>query len=131
MIFRLNLRATYVPAFFHTFISEKSKQIGCVQYNDALIGHLLAVETQVPPKHLPMLVQPRPWITWKSGGYLTDVMKTDMARIGKHPQHRQYMDAADQSGHLGTLFHALDCLGSTGWRMNVKVLEVTLKKTIV
>lgn len=98
--------------------------MGVIAYNDELLRQILAVDTQVPPKFLPMLVPPRPWISWQSGGYLTEYSRAEMARIGKHPQHRQYMEAADKGNHMSTLYHALDCLGSTGWKINKNVLEI-------
>jgi len=120
----LTFRHKEVDAFIHSYISEGGKRVGVVVYNDELLRQILAVNTHVPPKYLPMLVPPRPWMSWQSGGYLTEFSRADMARIGKHPQHKKYMDAADAGNHMSTLYHALDCLGSTGWRINRHILEI-------
>ncbi len=71
-----------------------------------------------------MLVPPRPWVNWTNGGYLTEHCRAEAVRIGKHPQHREYLEAADKENHLSTVYHALDVLGSTPWRINRCVLQV-------
>ena len=74
-----------------------------------------------------MLVPPRPWVTWTNGGYLTEHCRAEAVRIGKHPQHREYLEASDKANHLSTIYHALDVLGSTPWRINRMVLDVAKK----
>jgi DNA-directed RNA polymerase len=61
------------PAFYHSYIQHKGKRIGVIKLNPQLIQYLSkeSVGDSVHPRMLPMLVHPRPWLTYNSGGYLT------------------------------------------------------------
>ena|SRR5581483_1482737 len=61
------------PAFYHSYIQHKGKRIGVIKLNPQLIQYLSkeSVRDNVHPRMLPMLVHPRPWLTFNSGGYLT------------------------------------------------------------
>lgn len=61
------------PAFYHSYIQYKGKRIGIIKLNPQLIQYLSKepVGDSMHPRMLPMLVHPRPWLTYNSGGYLT------------------------------------------------------------
>lgn len=61
------------PAFYHSYIQHKGKRTGIIKFNPQLIQYLSKepVRDSIHPQMLPMLVHPRPWLTYNSGGYLT------------------------------------------------------------
>lgn len=60
------------PAFRHITLIERGKKYGAIVFSE----HLASLLTREPlkealnPRLLPMLVHPRPWLTWNGGGYL-------------------------------------------------------------
>jgi len=74
---------------------------------------------------LPMLVAPRPWLTWNNGGYLKS--SNECIRVHFNTEHLDYVKEADERGHLSTVLHALDVLGVTPWRINAAIFDVVSK----
>ncbi|CAG8708834.1 7870_t:CDS:10, partial [Funneliformis mosseae] len=74
------------PAFYHSYIQHRGKRIGVIKLNPQLIQYLSKepVRDSVHPRMLPMLVHPRPWLTFNSGGYLTspNIRKKTWIEIG-------------------------------------------------
>lgn len=72
------------------------------------------------PKLLPMIVPPKPWVDYQSGGYLTI---TTEAMRGATQEAEQYLKEAVLSGSLDRAFGGLDALGRTRWRINDTMLK--------
>lgn len=115
------------PAFAHSFEYVRGKKLGVVKANPVVAKRLAndSVRHVISPKHLPMLVPPNPWKAWNQGPYLT--IPTTMMRFKDSIEQRSYLEAASKSGHLEPVFHGLDVLSSTPWRINRNVFEVVLK----
>lgn len=86
------------------------------------------------PKMLPMLIPPKPWFTWDSGGYLTikSIFMTisnlqDKCMRSPAPDSDYYLIEASRSGALTNVLAALDCLGMTSWRVNSAILDLIVK----
>lgn len=116
----------FVPAFkhFRTFM-KKNNIVGMVHLEDAalkLISHEQNdVSSFIDPKHQPMEVRPRPWVSPKNGGYL----RTEVDLVRAPPSHAFYdaIAAAD----LQPLYDGLNALGDTSWRVNRGVLSAGLE----
>lgn len=103
----------------------KKKTVGVLRVSRPLIELFAAGRLQrwLRPRLLPMLVPPRPWRTYRSGGYLTTRLQSMRFRDGCSEQH-EYLRSADRKGELKNVLNALDVLGSVPWVVNLKVLEV-------
>lgn len=114
----------YQPAFTHSHQIRKGKRIGVLILNMNLVDHLKREPMgDYLAKHLPMVVEPRPWKTLTEGGFLES--KSSLVRFQPGDvEQKLYAKAAIKSGDLKTLFKALDALGKTAWRVNSDVLNV-------
>jgi DNA-directed RNA polymerase len=73
-----------------------------------------------------MVVEPKPWTGWQSGGYLQ--YSTPILRISNGDKTcREYFDATDREGHLSTLYKGLTALGKVPWKINRDVFMVQLE----
>ena len=107
-------------AFRHGYRYAGRKKFGTIYCLPEVLetienGHKLR-ET-VNARYLPMLVQPRDWTSAHSGGYLA--YKTWVMRTKGSELQRQSLIEAD----LGSVFKALDVLGSAAWSINRFVQE--------
>lgn len=115
------------PAFLHAFTFVEGRKTGIIRFHSALLnklgkeplGSLLA-------KNLPMLVEPKPWTAFRSGGFLEQAQAVVRLRSHNH-QPRRYIEAAVQNGDLKQVFKGLDVLGRTGWAINRSVFEVMVE----
>ncbi|CAG8777327.1 13229_t:CDS:10, partial [Gigaspora margarita] len=115
------------PAFFHSYEYNRGKKVGVIKLNPQLIKWLSneSIRDHLHPRMLPMLIIPRPWLTFNSGGYLTS--PTLAMRIKDCPEQVAYLKKASDNSHLEHVFAGLDVLGSTCWGVNKRVYEVILK----
>ncbi|RIB09389.1 hypothetical protein C2G38_273120 [Gigaspora rosea] len=115
------------PAFFHSYEYNRGKKVGVIKLNPQLIKWLSneSIRDHLHPRMLPMLIIPRPWLTFNSGGYLTS--PTLAMRIKDCPEQVAYLKKASDNSHLEHVFAGLDVLGSTCWAVNKRVYEVVLK----
>jgi DNA-directed RNA polymerase len=62
------------PAFFHSYEYSRGHKLGVIKLNPAIANRLAkdAVRETLHPRHLPMLVKPKPWIKHDDGGYLNN-----------------------------------------------------------
>lgn len=136
-----------VPLIKHEYRYEKGMRIGVITYN-SLLGEKMAEQDSfalMSPRFLPMLVPPKRWMSWNSGGYLThngisflDVAKFTLKYIYKvqssqkgpclrvkgNPDQKRYLAAAFASNRIRLVLAGLDVLGSTKWRVNEDMYEV-------
>ncbi|KAJ2673730.1 DNA-directed RNA polymerase [Coemansia sp. RSA 1085] len=116
-----------VPAFKHDLIFAKGRRHGVVIAHSNLIEMLtnnFSTEV-VNSRHLPMLVPPRPWLTYNSGGYLTD--DEPCMRTKHDPEQMRLLRTASNEDRLSTMLAGLDALGMTKWAINRQVFESVRK----
>ncbi|TXT11160.1 hypothetical protein VHUM_01911 [Vanrija humicola] len=115
------------PAFNHEYEYLRGKKLGVIRLNPVVASRLAAdsVRQVIHPKHLPMLVPPRPWTQWNDGAYLATPVT--MMRFKDSVEQMNYLKAASQNDHLTPVFHGLDVLSSTPWRINRGVFDVVLE----
>ncbi|RCI09492.1 hypothetical protein L249_3960 [Ophiocordyceps polyrhachis-furcata BCC 54312] len=121
------LVSQYQPAFIHLQQPRKGKKVGVFMLNLQLAEKL----KQEPiadfiTKHLPMLVEPKPWTSFHSGGYLAS--ETALVRVKSgNVEQTLYNKAAIETGDMTQVLKGLDILGKTAWRINENILRVMLK----
>ena len=81
------------------------------------------VET-LHPRHLPMLVKPKAWLSYNNGGYIYN--RSWAMRFKDSREQELYLRHASEAGRLELVFAGLDVLSSTPWRINRRVFNVVL-----
>ncbi|KAF9955200.1 DNA-directed RNA polymerase [Modicella reniformis] len=116
-----------IPAFYHNYQYSKGQLIGVIKVHN-YISEILSKEpigTYIHPSLLPMLVYPRPWLSYKDGGYLA--AQSTIMRIRHCPEQNDYLKKAHDEGLLLRVYNGLDVLGKTQWAVNKKVLKSVLE----
>ncbi|QRW12717.1 DNA-dependent RNA polymerase [Ceratobasidium sp. AG-Ba] len=115
------------PAFTHGYEYIRGKKLGVIRLNPMVNERMArdSVRETIHPRHLPMLVKPRPWEDYDKGGYLT--LKSMMMRVKDSFEQLSYLKHASAAGHLDLVYECLDALGETPWRINEKILKVVLE----
>ncbi|CAG8446044.1 12427_t:CDS:10 [Ambispora leptoticha] len=116
-----------VSAFTHNYQYINGKQVGVIRLRDILVEMLSTenINDTIHPRMLPMLVIPKPWLTYNSGGYYTSL--SHAMRIKKFNEQFRYLKEASDKEHLTMVFAGLDVLGSTKWAINKNVYKVVLE----
>ncbi|OCF41176.1 DNA-directed RNA polymerase, mitochondrial [Kwoniella heveanensis CBS 569] len=114
------------PAFTHAYEYIRGKKLGVIKHNPVVAARLArdSVGVVIHPKHLPMLVEPKPWTSHNNGGYL--LHSVPIMRYKESAEQQSYLKTASEQGHLEPVFHGLDVLSSTAWSINRKVFDVIL-----
>ncbi|KAI0813931.1 DNA-directed RNA polymerase [Xylaria sp. FL0064] len=115
------------PAFARTTVHRKGKKIGIIMPNRVLVD-LMKQEPRGDylARHLPMLVEPRPWTKFDQGGFLQYPSQIVRVKNGERDQ-RIYTEAAFERGDLDQVSKGLDVLGRTAWQINKPVFKVLLE----
>lgn len=113
-------------AFSHGYEYVRGKKLGVIRVNPAIAVRLGqdSVRQVIHPKHLPMLVEPRKWHRWDDGSYLATPV--EIMRFKDSIEQRNHVRQASEKGYLEPVFHGLDVLSSTPWRINRKVFDTVL-----
>ncbi|CAE6464323.1 unnamed protein product [Rhizoctonia solani] len=120
------LSSEYQPAFMHSYEYVRGKKLGVIKLNPVVDDRMArdSVRDTLHPRHLPMLVKPRPWEDYDKGGYLK--LRSTVMRIKDSLEQRSYLRHASAAGHIDFVYECLDALGGTPWRINEKILNVVL-----
>lgn len=115
------------PAFTHIQLPRKGKKIGMLLLHSNLVEQLKREPLgDFLAKHLPMIVQPKPWRSISDGGFLES--KTSVMRVQPGDlEQRLYTKAAVDCGDMKQVFRGLDVLGQTAWKINNNVLSVMME----
>ncbi|POY72881.1 putative DNA-directed RNA polymerase [Rhodotorula taiwanensis] len=112
------------PAFSHAYQYVRGQKLGIIKVNPVVAERLDQdpLSMTLHPRYLPMLVQPKPWLSWNSGAYL--LHQTQMMRTKDSDEQLQYLQQASDNDTLDTIFTGLDALGSVSWQINRRVFDV-------
>ncbi|KAJ3387554.1 DNA-directed RNA polymerase [Lobulomyces angularis] len=117
---------TLEPAFQHYIATKYNRQEGRIRAHPKVLEDIVAGDSfNSTPSALPMIVMPKPWLNVCNGGYFTEDRKIKLVKTNSRLQKNLLRDA-DRKIKLQKIFHSLDVLGSTPWRINKKTLEVIL-----
>lgn len=112
------------PAFYSTYQYIQGKRLGVIRINEVVSKRLAkdGIFETLHPRHLPMLVPPKPWLSYDSGGYYS--VKSRALRFKDDFEQGSYLKAASDDGTLEYVLAGLDVLGSTAWNINKDVFAV-------
>ncbi|KAI0798166.1 DNA/RNA polymerase [Abortiporus biennis] len=115
------------PAFFHSYEYQRGQKLGVIKLNAAIADRMSKdnVSDTLHPRHLPMLVKPKPWLSHDQGGYLYN--KTSVMRYKDSQEQSSYLRQAAEQGSVELIFAGLDVLGTTPWKINKDVFDVVLE----
>ncbi|KYK61347.1 DNA-directed RNA polymerase [Drechmeria coniospora] len=117
----------YQPAFTHLQQPRRGKKVGVLFLNSQLVEQLKREPVgDFLAKHLPMIVEPKPWKGFSEGGFLESRTNFVRVRPGSVEQ-RLYTKAAIDCGDMKLVFKGLDVLGKTPWQVNSNVLNVMME----
>ncbi|KAJ6789760.1 hypothetical protein PWT90_06781 [Aphanocladium album] len=121
------LVSQYQPAFTHIQQPRKGKKVGMLLMHNNLVEQLKREPLgDFLAKHLPMIVEPKPWKNMNDGGFLES--KTSVIRVQPgNVEQRLYAKAAVECGDMKQVFKGLDVLGQTAWQINRDVLNVMME----
>ena len=115
------------PAFYSTYQYLGGKKLGVIKLNEVIAKRLDkdSIQETLHPRHLPMLVPPKPWTSHDSGGYYS--VRQSAMRFKDSAEQGSYLRAASDNGDLDTVLAALDVLGTTSWKINKPIFDVMLE----
>lgn len=115
------------PAFSHSYQYHNGVKLGVIRIHPALIHQLNGerLMASVQPQLLPMLVKPRPWVNWKSGGYYYS--QSNLVRTKDSPEQMAYIEAASKANTIDKIYDGLNVLGETSWTVNKRIFDVVSK----
>ncbi|KAJ2604024.1 DNA-directed RNA polymerase [Coemansia sp. RSA 1722] len=116
-----------VPAFIHKNILYRGLKYGVISPHGVLreVFKKDSIASTMNARYLPMLIPPRPWLTYNAGGYLTQ--NEPCVRMKDNVEQLRYLKIASDQDKLHTLLAGLDSLGLTKWAINRSVFDVVRK----
>ncbi|KAH9837674.1 DNA/RNA polymerase [Rhodofomes roseus] len=115
------------PAFFHTYEYLRGNKLGVIKLNPSIADKISkdSVRGTLHPRHLPMLVKPKQWLSPDEGGYIYN--QTWAMRFKDSQEQQSYLRRASSLGNLELVYTSLDILGSTPWQINRQVFDIVLQ----
>lgn len=112
------------PAMYSSYQYLGGKKLGVIKLNEVVVEKLDkdSIFETIHPRHLPMLVPPKPWVKHDHGGYLN--LKTHAMRFKDCLEQRDHLQQASDANELEIVLSGLDVLGQTPWRINERVFSV-------
>ncbi|KAL4063046.1 hypothetical protein V8B97DRAFT_2026531 [Scleroderma yunnanense] len=113
-------------AFCHSYEFIRGQKLGIIRLNPVVTERLAkdGLRETLHPRHLPMLVKPKPWLGPEEGGYLYN--KSSVMRFKDSAEQQTYLDHATALGNVELVYAGLDVLGSTPWKINRNIFDVVL-----
>ncbi|KAJ7041142.1 DNA/RNA polymerase [Mycena alexandri] len=112
------------PAFYQSYEYQRGQKLGVIRLNPLVSQRLSKDQVVLHPRHLPMLVKPKPWVNYNEGGYLYS--KSNVMRFKDSIEQRSYLKYASEQGHVELVYAGLDVLGNTPWKINRRIFDVVL-----
>ncbi|KAJ3527013.1 hypothetical protein NM688_g8184 [Phlebia brevispora] len=115
------------PAFYHGYEYVRGTKLGVIKLNKVVSERIARDQLRetLHPRHLPMLIKPKPWLSHDQGGYLYN--KTAAMRYKDSQEQLSYLKEASALGNLELVYASLDVLGTTPWQINRDIFNVVLE----
>ena len=139
------LRFEEQPAFYNAYEYQRGQKLGVLRLNTVISDRLArdSLRSTIHPRHLPMLVKPKPWLNYDDGGYIYNKSEqfslfwsaTYLNRVLHLGQAMRFKDSSEQelylkeatnAGTVELVYAGLDVLGSTPWRINKAIFDVVV-----
>ncbi|KAI6030315.1 hypothetical protein EDC04DRAFT_2572269 [Pisolithus marmoratus] len=114
-------------AFCHSYEFVRGQKLGIIRLNPVVAERLAKDDLRetLHPRHLPMLVKPKPWLGPDEGGYFYN--KSSVMRFKDCAEQQVYLEHATTLGNVELVYAGLDVLGSTPWKINRQIFDVVLQ----
>lgn len=117
------------PAFYRTVVMKAIKKIGIIRPNEkvselVMAGGLSKELNEFNQKSFPMLVKPRPWSSFDSGGFMYTNLELLTQTLGKTSEGETYIQKAFEDHSLDPMLDSLSAISNVPWSINRKVLDV-------
>lgn len=111
------------PAFYHGYQYQGGTRLGVLKVHKYLSKFISGdVKSSVlQPQLLPMLVKPRPWVSYRNGGYLYS--SSPIMRVKDAPEQLAYLRAASDRKDIEGVYEGLNVLGETAWTINSELFK--------
>lgn len=121
------LSMQHQSAIQHSYTYVRGRRLGIIKLHPNVVKSLAnePLWWDSLGRNLPMLVPPKPWVAWNDGGYY--FYRSAVVRTKGSKEQSIYVQTASNRGDLDQLFHGLDVLGRTAWKINKKVFDVILE----
>jgi DNA-directed RNA polymerase len=111
-------------AFKHDIGFQNGKKVGFLVPHHILVEKLRSESVKhVQAVALPMVVKPKPWVSYEDGGYYT-IPGRVVRQKAADPSQRQYAYSAIENGDMEKVLAGLDVLGQVPWQINTTILNV-------
>ena len=111
-------------AFHHSMVLHQGKKVGWIVPHHEILAKLRNEPVQnIASVKLPMVVPPKPWSSFDSGGYYTVNSKVVRQKAGDVSQ-KAYASTAIDNGDMNQVLAGLDVLGKVPWQINKPVYDV-------
>lgn len=115
------------PVFYHGYQYIAGRRVGVILLNPEMVKKLAQEPVGgLVAKHLPMIVEPKPWRNIDEGGFLASSVEAVRMKHGD-VQQKQYAKVAAEKGDMDQVFSGLDVLARTAWKVNRGVFDVMLE----
>lgn len=134
------------PAFYHSYEYIRGQKLGTIRLNQVVAERLAKdpLQETLHPRHLPMLMKPKPWLDHDDGGYLYNRSNHSISPSHLHfyanaypaaaamrykdsMEQQSYLKQASRAGSIELVYASLDVLGSTPWQINKDVFDIVLQ----
>ncbi|KAF8902625.1 hypothetical protein CPB84DRAFT_1775848 [Gymnopilus junonius] len=114
------------PAFYQSYEYVRGQKLGVIKLNPLVSDRLAkdSLERTIHPRHLPMLVKPKPWLHYNDGGYIYN--KSYAMRFKDSHEQEVYLREATNAGNVELVYAGLDVLGSTPWKINKDIFDIVV-----
>ncbi|KDR74040.1 hypothetical protein GALMADRAFT_212223 [Galerina marginata CBS 339.88] len=114
------------PAFYQSYEYVRGQKLGVIKIHSLVTDRLAkdSLERTIHPRHLPMLVKPKPWINYNNGGYLYN--KSHAMRFKDSQEQEVYLREATNAGNVELVYAGLDVLGATPWVVNKAIFDIVV-----
>lgn len=111
------------PAFYHGYQYQAGTRLGVLKVHKYLTKFISGEKSAsfLQPQLLPMIVKPKPWVSYHNGGYLYS--STDIMRVKDAPEQLAYLKAASQRKDIEGVYTGLNVLGETSWTINSELFK--------
>lgn len=112
------------PAFYHGYQYQGGTRLGVLKVHKYL-SKFIAGDSRnsvLQPQLLPMLVKPRPWKSYRNGGYLYN--SSPIMRVKDAPEQLAYLRAASDRHDIDGVYEGLNVLGDTAWTINSDLFQI-------
>ncbi|KAF1841257.1 mitochondrial DNA-directed RNA polymeras-like protein [Cucurbitaria berberidis CBS 394.84] len=116
--------STTMAAFHHQVSYHQGKKLGSIVPHHELMTKLRTESVHsIQTVRLPMVVEPKAWLSFEDGGYYTSPQKVVRQKSGDTAQ-RVYAQSAIDNGDMNKVLAGLDVLGRVPWQVNAPVYDV-------